>query len=1185
MKPYEAKALIKDVFESSFDKEKYKLFIKNLLKDIEEKSFFRTGNIIPKHFQNVIRKYERIGKFEDKENNKIDILIVELKRDRSIEWARSSQRNFVRWYLTKFDKDAALVAFHSEKSPDWRFSFIKMQYSLETKKDELTPAKRYSFLVGEKGKSHTAQQQLVRLLKSDDIPLLSDIEEAFNIETVTNEFFEKYRDLTLKLKEQLDKILESDLIVKNEFENKNIQTIDFAKKLMGQIVFIYFLQRKGWLGLQNGQKYGEGDRNFLRTLYNMKRDNENFFNDYLEYLFYEALSQKRVTDFYPRFNCRIPFLNGGLFDPINFYEWEKTDIVIPDELFTNSNKTKEGDIGDGILDIFDRYNFTVKEDEPLDKEVAVDPEMLGKVFERMLDVKERKSKGAFYTPREIVHYMAKESLIHYLDSALNSKTKVYQKLGENQTNMFGNKTAKQTELQIEVKGARVPKEDIETLIKHGEKFLENEEQVLLQGGETHTYKHKIPQSIRKYAKEIDKALADIRVCDPAVGSGAFPVGVMTEIVKARSILFKIQNPGKEPSHYDFKNHAIHHCLYGVDIDASAVEICKLRLWLSLVVDEQRIDKIEPLPNLDYKIVKGNSLIGMPDNVMRDVNLQKEINELMEKYYAETDQSDKRELKQIIDNKIRQLMKSAEQYAGFPIDFDFKLFFHEVFKEKAGFDVVIANPPYVSTRGTNSTDKNALKKAYGFADDLYSHFFFKSFEILKKVGVLTFITSNTFLTIGTKKNVRHLLQSKKMIELIKIANVFDAMVSPAITVVQNINVPENYSMIFKNAINDFENPEIYSIEIDVYRNAVNSVFFPPTKLNMKFYRKYNAKIKQLHNEWWPKIETSKKINQNFLLLEKYRRNLKPGDIALLGTLTEGGQGLATANNGRFVGVKAETKQAKNVFKSRPIKLYEAVKEYSIPLKIHSKEEAVLFLNGKSEFEIRQLFDELKEQYGRDIFGQGYLYRIVFQDEIANVNKLTDEEKKHGIEKSKPHYVPYDKGDKEGNRWYLETPFVLDWSKEAVSWFYENSGKKGEGMPVVRNSQFYFKAGICWTDVNSTYLKCRIKENGIHDVLSMSLFSLTEKVPEYYIISLINSKFISEYVDDFINNTSHFQINDARQLPIIIPTNEQLQEYKQLFNKAISIKKKQFSGILTSLEADKELDVIQKHLDNMVYKLYF
>jgi len=362
---------------------------------------------------------ERIGKFEDEEGNIIDILIVELNREHSIEYARTSQRNFIRWYLNGSRggeyKDAALVAFYTQKSPDWRFSFIKMQYSLTKGKDEFTPAKRSSFLVGEKGKSHTAQQQLINLLKNDYPPYLSDLEEAFNIEAVSDEFYEKYKAQLFNLKDELDKIVAKNNIIETEFEQKNIDTLNFAKKLLGQIVFLYFLQKKGWLGLQEGQSYGEGKRNFMRNLFEQaKTKGKNYFNDYLEFLFYGALSKKRTTDFYEKFNCRIPFLNGGLFDPINFYNWQDPtlDIPLPNELF--SNKSDEDEEGTGILDIFDLYNFTVKEDEPLETEVAIDPEMLGKVFERMLEVKERKSKGAFYTPREIVHYMAQQSLLYHL---------------------------------------------------------------------------------------------------------------------------------------------------------------------------------------------------------------------------------------------------------------------------------------------------------------------------------------------------------------------------------------------------------------------------------------------------------------------------------------------------------------------------------------------------------------------------------------------------------------------------------------------------------------------------------------------------------------------------------------------------------------------------------------------------
>lgn len=148
---------------------------------------------------------------------------------------------------------------------------------------------------------------------------------------------------------------------------------------------------------------------------------------------------------------------------------------------------------------------------------------------------------------------------------------------------------------------------------------------------------------------------------------------------------------------------------------------------------------------------------------------------------------------------------------------------------------------------------------------------------------------------------------------------------------------------------------------------------------------------------------------------------------------------------------------------------------------------------------------------------------------------------------------------------------------------NSGKKGEGMPVVRNPQFYFREGFCWIDVNSTYLKARIKDKGVFDVLSMSLFTMTE-IPDWYYVSLINSEFISLYVDNFINNTSHFQINDARQLPVIIPTQEELSDFQNISQKSIDSKKSKFLSPINSAMEEKKKEVLQSILNQKVLTLY-
>lgn len=480
----------------------------------------------------------------------------------------------------------------------------------------------------------------------------------------------------------------------------------------------------------------------------------------------------------------------------------------------------------------------------------------------------------------------------------------------------------------------------------------------------------------------------------------------------------------------------------------------------------------------------------------------------------------------------------------------------MFGIKEGFDILIANPPYISTKGVSTADKKLFEAEFGFSDDTYNLFFFKGFSLLCEGGCITYITPKTFWTTQTKRNLRDLLLANTLNYVFDTANPFEAvMVDTCITsAVKNKPAAENL-VRFMDGRKSLLQPERLTVAQSVYLNTQNSVIFKPSELNMRIYELYGEKVKALYDKWWDKIKTSREIEKNKRELEEYRASLKPGDVALLGCLTEGGQGLATANNGKYIAVRSTTKWAENIRVSRPKKLADflARTPKAITAEMRRYPSYVAFLQSLSEAEIAELFDSLKEQYGRDIFGQGYLYKIVDDCEIADVDSLTNDEKENGIETTKPYYVPYDKGDKDGNRWYLETPFAIAWSKENVRFLKTNSGKKGEGMPVVRNPQFYFREGFCWIDVNSTYLKARIKANGVFDVLSMSLFTMTPPLPDWYFVALINSEFISLYVDNFINNTSHFQINDARQLPIIIPQKETFESLQKLAADCISLKK--------------------------------
>ena len=454
--------------------------------------------------------------------------------------------------------------------------------------------------------------------------------------------------------------------------------------------------------------------------------------------------------------------------------------------------------------------------------------------------------------------------------------------------------------------------------------------------------------------------------------------------------------------------------------------------------------------------------------------------------------------------------------------------------KGKFDIVIGNPPYISTKGVKEDDKKRYEKEFGFSDDTYNLFTFKGLSLCKEGGSLSYITPKTFWTTQTKRNMRDLILRNQINYIFDTANPFDAvMVDTCIIQVVKHQMPKEHLVKFMDGTKDLSNPLVFApIKQCTYLDTQNSVIFKPTDLNLRIYQLYGHKVKELYDKWWDKIETSKKIAQNQRELEAYRKSLKPGDIVLLGCLTDGGVGLQTGNNGKYIAVRRSTKWAKNIIESRPKKLAEAIKKKRVHIpQMDGYANEKDFLDSLSEKEIAALFDGIKEKYGRDVFGQGYIYKIIDDSELADVDKLTKDEKENGIDTSKNYYVPYDKGDKDGNRWYLETPFAIAWSKENVHFLKTNSGKKGEGMPVVRNPQFYFREGFRWSAINGTRstndLKFCYKSKSVNDVQGMSLCCATNMISSKYITAICNADFISKYTEGFVNSTVIFQINDCRQ----------------------------------------------------------
>ena len=843
------KKIINNLFDNQFNEDNFKEFVNNLL---NVKVLNRDeSKAIYKVFKEHIESYHIISDYKDNEKNNILVMTIKINEDKDPIKARVKQREFVAKLLREWNKNAALVIFYNENSKNWRISFIRLNYEFTSKgiEEKITPAKRLSYVVGEEEASKTVKDQFFSLANMEESVSLEQLERLFALEKVTNEFFKEYKNKYLDIKETLikDENFVSEAL-KHDTENPESFIEGFSKKLMGQIAFIYFLQKKGWLGIEivpeslsfeeynriyeraldtekevldkvyfrekkdlytlnkdelkklDNKKesellvgafhnteyfkdWGSGKKKFLRELFekHKKEDKNNgktFFEDYLEPLFYNNFSEDRGEKQYSaEFNCRLPFLNGGLFDPYGDYNWKDTIFNLDDSLFSN-------DKNDGILDIFDRYNFTINENDNYETEVAVDPEMLGKVFENLLEVSDRKSKGAFYTPREIVRYMTNESIMNYLLSCLEEKG--------------------------------ISKEDLEYLFNLGEFTKEYDEQIFEKDylKDEEVLKRGIfgmPRNIIIYSKEIDELLKKVKIADPACGSGAFPLGILNEIVRARNVLTfymnmievlkekdeknywsRLDKKQKSRTPYKLKLYAIQNSLYGVDIEPSAIDITKLRLWLSILVDSTNND-VRPLPNLDFNFMIGNSLIdefeGMKlfdETLLNDKVLEKKVkkvkkaenmklfrgieevqqdilNEIFVKqslFFNENNSNRKKELKNDIEELENNLIKLTLTENGNHKKLEeiekgrkerrkpyflWKLEFAKVFKENGGFDIVIGNPPYGAE--IQSKELKILKDKFKYNENPNSASIFMDFAMtywIRSNGIVTMIVPKSLL---------------------------------------------------------------------------------------------------------------------------------------------------------------------------------------------------------------------------------------------------------------------------------------------------------------------------------------------------------------------------------------------------------------------------------------------------------
>ena len=752
----------------------------------------------------------------------LDLAVYEMHHDSDND-PRVSLTNEAFKVIEMEYREFALIFFIKKDACQFRFSLIHCQ----TERDQtnkvitkLSNPRRYSFILGQDAKVHTPEQYLI---KSGRISDCEDLKKRFSIEVVNKEFYQDIQKMFYRLiggnfsDGHRTQAYPPELKLPGTIDNKVIQ--EFGVRLIGRLVFCWFLRKK---------KSSYGLALIPEELLSSSAVKENYYHKVIEPLFFQLLNtkiDKRREEYQVEPYSFIPFLNGGLFDPNlhkDFYDIDDNGV----SLHQNTLKISDSWFSD-FLKILETYNFTIDENTSIDIDLSVDPEMLGRIFENLLaeinpetGETARKSTGSFYTPREIVEYMVDESLTQYLIT---------------NTNINEEKIRNLLDYNID----QVPVSKIEC------------EQVLT-------------------------AIDELKVLDPACGSGAYPMGILQKLilvlqkVDPDSLQWVIMQLDKIPNsqvrktieeqlmkenwRYKHKMGIIQNAIYGVDIQTIATEISKLRLFLTLIVDEEIDDSlsnrgVHPLPNLSFKFVTANSLISLPeptkDSQATIFSLDGELDPLMDKleclreefFYAtgsdkyaveEKFKETQTEISEIIlhykaDNPKAIALANWKPFGDEQSPwFDKKL----MFGIEDGFDIVIGNPPYVDSETmviSQPLFREQLRASYKSAKgnwDLFVVFIEKGIILTKLDGFITFIVPNKLISAKYTIEVRKLLHTLNINELSDYSQVDVFKEADVYPIVFSVWNNKNKSEVKTKVMNDLNNTKTkFIIHPEVFYNDI------------------------------------------------------------------------------------------------------------------------------------------------------------------------------------------------------------------------------------------------------------------------------------------------------------------------------------------------------------------------------
>lgn len=1014
----------------------------------------------------------------------------------------------------------------------------------------------------------------------DDAKAHAELDEVLDVERVTKRFFTGLNTHFANLKAAIAQAADEHVPVLEGVKNAG-GAERVALRIITQILFCWFLQKKDLLG--NRPDYLQ-DR--------FRRHNGRFYQTELEPLFYGALGtpvDRRVAGV-P--GSEVPFLNGGLFHR----PYGDVSLPLDDDLFS---------IDEGLLGFLSGWTFTIAEDTPEEMEVAVDPEMLGKVFENLISDDEAKRQGTVYTPRPVVHFMCREALVPWLQEHLALDERTARLLLVSEDPLTGYKT------------------------EHG------------------------AAKTRKLCDALDAALEAMRLLDPAVGSGAFLLGMLAEIVRLRAFVYEARHETPPPPEevLKWKLQAIEHNLFGVDIEPTAIELCRLRLWLSLVVDLPEGVTPEPLPNLEHRTVAADSLTDFvngieiqhtrggvvhrldvgridvdslvalrgryfqasdPDEkVSLGVQIAELEDELIAAVFDKASKSTKTEpslLAQV--EELRSRFNSPDRV--FPA---FVPEFHapDIWRG-GGWDIAIMNPPYVGHKEIphrlSQLKCNDYEQHYQAKSDLMVLFAHRALQLTHDRGFVSMIFNDSIFTSTDAEGLRRTMIDANGVLTVARTKCFEGQAVNGGVIVLRKGVTDSAPPLrwvegYKRPTADFASAsdplkfsgkpgriekagamEVFSAPGAQYARLPHRPLFRPSSEAIELIDRFTSCerwVDLCKPEGWAIMSNTRALERQIVDLQKagWYERLNPGQWVLLGHVIKGGQGLATADDKHFLAAIEGTETAAE---------HLANQGYLENLVLGKPRFKAMYEKLRAEGKGREdallgLWDDPANE--RELgWPRGKTFRIAPR-KLVRTSLLSAEERRSGIAKG-PFFVPFEKGDQSqevedaggtvrrlGARWCRQNDLVIDWSSDAATLLRKRAATGGARSPRFQNEDLWFMEGVTFNRVAS-YVRARLVPPSIFGDMAPTFRPFVDWLDAFVLMTLLNSSVIDYMVRTFLGSRMHVEVGDLRRVPVPVLNSRESKNLSALGQRAVECAREP--------ARTEELRTIETEIDRYVRELY-